>query len=264
MKKSRFDNVGEIHKKWKEAGVGASRPTSHRRLQEMGYNSRVPSTKPLLNARQRHKQLTWAKEKQKWSVAQWSKVLFSDESKFCISFGNQGCRVWRRAGEAQNPSCLKSSVKFPQSVMVWGAMSSAGVGPLCFLRVTVNAVVYQEILENFMLPSAERLFGDAEFVFQQDLAPAHSAKSTAVWFADHHIDVLPWPSNSPDLNPIENLWGIVKKKMTSLRPSNLAELKAAIETTWASIKPQQCHRLITSMPRRIQAVIDAKGAPTKY
>ncbi len=60
-------------------------------------------------------------------------VLFSDESKFCISFGNQGPRAWRKGGEAHSPSCLKSSGKFPQSVMIWGAMSSAGVGPLCFL-----------------------------------------------------------------------------------------------------------------------------------
>ncbi len=74
--------------------------------------------------------LTWAKEKKNWTVAQWSKVLFSDESKFCISFGNQGPRVWRKGGEAHSPSCMKSSVKFPQSVMIWGAMSSAGVGPL--------------------------------------------------------------------------------------------------------------------------------------
>ncbi len=69
----------------------------------------------------------------------------SDESKFCISFGNQGPRVWRKSGEAQNPCCLKSSVKFPQSVMIWAAMSSAGVGPLCFLKSTVNAAIYQDI-----------------------------------------------------------------------------------------------------------------------
>ncbi len=85
----------------------------------------------------RQRRLTWAKEKKNWSVAQWSKVLFSDKSKFCISFGNQGPRVWRKGGEAHSPSCLKSSVKFPQSVMIWGAISSAGVGPLCFLK-TVN------------------------------------------------------------------------------------------------------------------------------
>ncbi len=104
VKQNRFKNLGELHKEWTEAGVKASRATTHRRVNEFGYSCH-------------QRRLTWAKEKN-WTVAQWSKVLFSDESKFCISFGNQ--------------SCLKSSVKFPQSVMIWGAMSSAGVGPLCF------------------------------------------------------------------------------------------------------------------------------------
>ncbi len=225
---------------------------------------RKRATKPLLNQRQRQKRLTWAVEKKNWTVAQWSKVLFSDESKFCISFGNQGPRVWRKSGEAQNPCCLKSSVKFPQSVMIWAAMSSAGVGPLCFLKSTVNAAIYQEILEHFMLPSADKLYGDADFIFQQDLAPAHTAKGTKSWFNDHGVTVLDWPANSPDLNPIENLWGIVKRKMRDTRPNNADELKATVKETWASIPPQQCHKLITSMPRRIEAVIKAKGAPTKY
>ncbi len=110
---------------------------------------RKRATKPLLNQRQRQKRLTWAVEKKNWTVAQWSNVLFSDESKFCISFRNQGPRVWRKSGEAQNPCCLKSSVKFPQSVMIWAAMSSAGVGPLCFLKSTVNAAIYQEIFRAF-------------------------------------------------------------------------------------------------------------------
>ncbi len=225
---------------------------------------RKRATKPLLNQRQRQKHLTWAVEKKNWAVAQWSKVLFSDESKFCISFGNQGPRVWRKSGEAQNPCCLKSSVKFPQSVMIWAAMSSAGVGPLCFLKSTVNAAIYQEILENFMLPSADKLYGDADFIFQQDLAPAHTAKGTKSWFNDHGVTVLDWPANSPDLNLSENLWGIVKRKMRDTRSNNADELKATVKETWASIPPQQCHKLITSMPRRIEAVIKAKGAPTKY
>ncbi len=108
VKQNRFKNLGELHKKWTEAGVKK-------------------------------------KKKKNWTVAQWSKVLFSDESKFCISFGNQGPRLWRKGGEAHSPSCLKSSVKFPQSVMICGAMSSAGVGPLCFLKT-----VYQDILEKMI------------------------------------------------------------------------------------------------------------------
>ncbi len=249
VKQNQFKNLGELHKEWTEAGVKASRVTTHRRVKEFGY-------------RCHQRCLTWAKKKN-WTVAQWSKVLFSDESKFCISFGNQGPRVWRKGGEAHSPSCLKSSVKFPQSVMIWGAMSSAGVGPLCFLKTNVTAPVCQYIFEHFMLPSADQLFKDADFIFQQDLAPSYTAKSTKSWLNDHGVGVLNCPANSPDLKPRENLWSIVKRKMRNKRTKNADELKAAVKETWASIPPQQCHKLITSMPR-IEAVNKAKGAPTKY
>ncbi len=84
VKQNRFKNLGELHKEWTEAGVKASRATTHRRVKEFGYSCRIPLVKPLLNHRQRQRHLTWAKEKKIWTVAQWSKVLFSDESKFCI------------------------------------------------------------------------------------------------------------------------------------------------------------------------------------
>ncbi len=72
-------------------------------------------------------------------------------------------------------------------------------------------------------------------------------KDTKSWFNDHGVTVLDWPANSPDLNPIENLWGIVKRKMRDTRPNNADDLKAAIKATLASITPEQCHRLITSI-----------------
>ncbi len=106
IKQNPFKNLGELHKKWTEAGVKASRAPHTDVSREFGYSCR-------------QRRLTWAKKKKNWTVAQWSKVLFSDESKFCISFRNQGPRVWRKGGEAHSPSCLKSSVKFPQSVMIW-------------------------------------------------------------------------------------------------------------------------------------------------
>ncbi len=93
VKQNRFKNLGELQKEWTEAGVKASRATTHRRVKEFGYSCRIPLVKPLLNHRQRQRHLTWAKQKKNWTVAQWSKVLFSDESKFCISFGNQGPRA---------------------------------------------------------------------------------------------------------------------------------------------------------------------------
>ncbi len=92
-------------------------------------------------------------------------------------------------------------------------MSSAGVGPLCFLK------------------TKNQLFKDADFIFQQDLAPAHTAKSTKSWLNDHGVGVLDWPANSPDLNPRENIWDIVKRKMRNKRPKNTDELKATVKET---------------------------------
>ncbi len=82
-------------------------------------------------------------------------------------------------------------------------------------------------------------------------------------FNDRDVTVLDWPANSPDLNPIENLWGIVKRKMRDTRPNNRDDLKAAIKATWASITPEQCHRLIASTPRYIDAVIRISGTPVE-
>ncbi len=133
-----------------------------------------------------------------------------------------------------------------------------------FLKTNITVSIYQEIVDHFRLPSADQLFKDADFIFQQDLATADTAKSTKSWLNDHGVGVLDWPANSPDLDPIENLWGIVKRKLRNKRQKNADELKATVKETWSSIPPQQSHKLVTSMPRQIEAVIKAKGAPTKY
>ncbi|XP_026120184.1 uncharacterized protein LOC113099532 [Carassius auratus] len=123
VKQNRIKNLSKLHKEWTDPGVKA-----YRCVKVFGYSCRIP----LVIC---HMCLTWAKKKKNWTVSQWSKVLFSDDNnKFCISFGNQGPRVWRKGGEAHSPCCLKSSVKFPMSVMIWCAVSSSGVGPLCFFE----------------------------------------------------------------------------------------------------------------------------------
>ncbi len=169
-----------------------------------------------------------------------------------------------KSREAQIPCCLKSSVKFPQSVMIWAVMSSAGVGPLCFLKSTVNAAIYQDILEHFMLPSADKLYGDADFIFQQDLAPAHTAKGTKSWFqwpwcyCAWLASKLAWPE------PHRESMGYCQEEDERHQTQQCRWAEGHCQRNWASIPPQQCHKLITSMPRRIEAVIKAKGAPTKY
>ncbi len=115
-------------------------------------------------------------------------------------------------------------MKFPKSVMIWGAVTSAGVGPLCFIKSKVNAAVYQEILEHFHLLTSfmEMLIS----ITSRTLAPAHTAKTTSNWFADHDITVLDWPANVPDLNHILNIWDIFKRKMRNSQSNNPDELKA--------------------------------------
>uniref|UniRef100_A0AAR2JEB8 Transposase Tc1-like domain-containing protein n=1 Tax=Pygocentrus nattereri TaxID=42514 RepID=A0AAR2JEB8_PYGNA len=262
---NRFKSTSELTDLWnKQTGADVSRSTTYRRLRELGFKSRVPAVKPMLNKKQMEKRLKWAKEHSEWTAEDWQKVVFSDESRFCISFGDQGPRVWRRCGETYNHECVKRSVKFPQSVMVWGCMSARGVGKLCFLKKTVNAAVYQDILETFLIPTVEEQFGEEDFIFQQDLAPAHAAKSTKDWFTKKQLEVLAWPANSPDLNVIENLWAIVKRKIRDRKPTTLDQLKQNIATAWEAVSAETCDKLVKSMPRRLQAVIQAKGAATKY
>ncbi len=100
VKQNPFKNVGEIHKEWTAAGVSASRTTTHRRMQDMGFSCCIPCVKPLLNNRQRQKRLAWAKDKKDWTAAEWSKVMFSDESKCCISSGSQSLEEERRGTES--------------------------------------------------------------------------------------------------------------------------------------------------------------------
>ncbi len=140
---------------------------------------RKRATKPLLKQKQHQKHLTWAKEKKTRTVAQWSKVLFSDKSKFCISFGNQGlAEDWRgtesKLLEAQCEVSEVSDDQQPSTRRFWST--------LCFHLLTS----FMEMLISFS---------------SRTLAPAYSAKTTCKWPADHDITVLDWPANMPDLNP---------------------------------------------------------------
>ncbi len=141
--------------------------------------------------------------------------------------------------------------------MIRGAVTSAGVGPLCFIKSKVNAAVYQEILEHFMLPSADKLYGDADFLFQQDFSTCPQ------W--QNHFQVVCWPwyycawlaSQHAWPEPHVESMGYFQEKDEKrwIQQSRRAE---------GSIVSQQSHRLIASMPHLTDAGICAKGAPTKY
>ena len=104
-----------------------------------------------------------------------------------------------------------------------------------------------------------------DFVFQDDSAPIHRAKKVAKWKDENQIKSLPWVGNSPDLNPIENLWKILKLNIAQYKPSNLTELKRAVIKVWRTeISPELCKSLVNSMKRRCKAVIENSGGHIKY
>lgn len=190
--------------------------------------------------------------------------MWSDESRFELQFGNQSSTVIRRKDEAYLPECIKKTTKFPLSVMVWGCMSGSGLSKLHFIEKSVNSQKYQEILEKTLLPFLEDNHSDGNCVFQQDGASCHTSKSTTAWLDQQNFEILPWTANSPDLSPIENIWGEMKKELRKRQPRNKEELQATLNTVWETMPTQRILKFIDSVPRRIQAVIAAKGGVTKY
>lgn len=148
--------------------------------------------------------------------------------------------------------------------MVWGCFSANGVGPLYKIEGIMDRFGYRNILDTVMLPFAEEEM-PIQWCFQHDNDPKHSAKIVKEWFVDNRINVLKWPSNSPDLNPIENLWEILNRSIRGQKTySNKEELFNALLEAWNNIPPNIIEGLIASMPRRCAAVIKNSGYCTKY
>ena len=150
---------------------------------------------------------------------------------------------------------------------MWGCMSWDGVGYSCKIDGRMDAELYSQILEDKLQNSLEWWGkGPADIIFQQDNDPKHTSKLAKSWFKDHGIQVMEWPAQSADLNPIEHLWFHLKKQLSDHKTpsSGILELWERVEKEWEEIKPEECQNLIESMPRRVQAVIRAKGGYTKY
>lgn len=234
-------------------------------LKQEGLRAAVKVKKPFLSKAHRRRRLEFALEHQHWTLDDWRRVIWSDETKI-NRVGSDG-RVWgwKKAGSEQQ---VKGTLKFGGgSLMVWGCMTPQGVGYMCKIDGRMDAELYTRILQDDLLATVEFYGLDREeLIFQQDNDPKHTSCKASKWFKDNNINVLKWPAQSPDLNPIEHLWSHLKRQLAASEapPAGIHELWDQVQAEWEKIPPEVCVGLIESMPRRIKAVIKAKGGNTKY
>lgn len=243
----------------------SQRTIQHRLTKQLKMPTRVPAKKPLLTPAMMKKRLAFARQYEAWTEDDWKKVMWSDESTFRCFTERQG-RVRRPVGASRyEEQYLKKTVRHPPSLMVWGCYSGErGWGALHILphNVTMNSNIYIEVLRNHMLPSFNK---HKCTVFMHDSAPPHRAKKVFDFLRESNVQVLDWPSNSPDLNPIENCWSNMKRKMENYDTSSLPRLEEALHEMWThDLDWSYFKKLSSSMPRRLQEVIKAKGGVIKY
>ena len=193
----------------------------------------------------------------------WNNILWSEEMKINL-FGSDGLKhVWWRPGEDYKDKCVMPTVKHGGgNVMVWGCMSAEGVGEIYFNEGNINYNMFSEILQHSMIPSLEKQGRRA--VFQHDNDPKHTTNTTIALLKRLRVKVMDWPRMSPDLTPIEHLWGILKRKEEVRKVSNICQLRNVVMEEWKSIPVATGEALVNSMPRRVKAVLDNDGGHTKY
>jgi len=266
VKEDRQTSLDELTEKFsKTLQISVSNSTIKRKLHEEGYYGRLGKKKPLVSEVNRKKRLFWCYERRGWKE-QWEKVVFSDESRFVLFSNDSPKRVWRKVDERYKKDCLIPTVKQSAGVMVWGCFCKDKVGPLVFIEGTITGERYLQLLNDYLLPFLRELGDENEYMFQDDNAPVHTARIVKDWKYDNLDNWLPWPAQSPDLNPIENLWDILERRVRMHKPlpKNKRELMDVLEDEWYKLEPEKLTKLIDSMPKRVKAVIKSKGNPTKY
>ena len=192
-------------------------------------------------------------------------MLWTDEVKIELFGHNQQRYVWRKKGAAFHEKNTLPTVKHGGgSIMLWGCVAASGTGNIAWVEGRMDSTKYQQILEANITPSVKKLKLKRGWLLQQDNDPKHTWKSTMDDLKRHKLKVLEWPSQSPDLNIIENLWVDLKRAVHARRPKNIAELEAFCKEEWEKIPNTRIERLLAGYKKRLQAVISARGGVTKY
>ncbi|CAH2083903.1 unnamed protein product [Euphydryas editha] len=221
-------------------------------------------SKPVLKVQHVTERLKFAEKYIKKGKNFWQHVIFSDEKKFNFD-GPDGFKYYWHDLRFDR-KIMSRRAHGGASVMVWAGITGHLKTELAYCSGRMNAANYRELLHEHLLPFIT-LTEDKNIIFQQDNAPIHVASTTKKWFEDFGIRILEWPACSPDLNPMENVWGILARKIYDQEKpqiNNISQLKQRLQSCWSEISPKLLNELIDSLPDRLIEVIKNKGKWTKY
>lgn len=246
--------------------------TVRRGLCEVGLEAEKVKKRPALKKTQIKLRKLFAKKYREWTIDDWSRVVFSDESKV-NRISSDGLQYrWVDRAEISDRA-VQGTVKFGGgNIKVWACFSWYGPGYITKIDDTMDAALYKQILQEELHESLEEWNLDGgDYVFQHDNDPKHTARIVQDYLKSKHLTeyegtLLMWPAQSPDLNPIEHMWAELKRRLASYPeyPRNCAELWDRISHEWYLIPREFCQNLISSMPRRLAAVYRAQGKTTRY
>lgn len=237
----------DIKIKLYEENIKISKNTIIRILTEINFKYKNPINKPLLTDKQKENRILWCN---KYLNYNWDNVKFTDETSIWIGFKGK-----RWVNIEENDYDFK--VKHPTKVHVWGYISKTFGRKIYIFTEILTADGYLNILKN-------ELGNEQNFILQDDNDPKHRAKIITKWKDEKKIKYIDWPSNSPDLNPIENIWSLLKNKVKKITAKNINELKENINVCWNEIQLEHINNTINSMANRIKTVLDNKGASINY
>jgi transposase len=248
------------------SGDNVSLRTVSRAMANAGCKALKPRQWPLITETQRQKRLAWAHKHRDWTENEWKRVVFSDETFLRVSDGSpQYVRLLD--GHRLQRDHYISTVKHPVQVMVWGCFSYYGPGRCHVVQGTLDTDGYlSKIIDRRVVQQLEDWYPNNDGVFQQDNAPCHVSIRARRHFAGKRISLLDWPPSSPDINPIENLWSIVKRRMEVAQPRNKQDLISSFVHVWNRDKdlPEIMKKLVISMPTRVEKIIVNNGLGTGY